>query len=842
MFTWNFQYISKDKLAGTLNQLMLDSDKGDILIRIHTAIHTGDEAVDMARFIKSIVPDAHIFGTSTSAVINAGKLYFDQCVISVTQMSEGRVSSVLLPLQDRKGKTRDTDSLCADVKDVAVDNETRLLLTFMTGGYLDAYNFVDRCNKYFPKVQMIGGVTTTSEIAQKKYAGKGFVFNESGYSDCGMIFASFSGEKVESYTSYVSGAQSVGEELEITKAAGNRIVTIDGINAGEQYRRGVGEKITQDSSLAFLFPFVYSEYEDIPVMVGYSDDKLFANHNLETGKKIKRSFIFDRKNLSDNRSLFSRIEGFKKAETLFAYSCKDRASIYPNTVRWELSIYENSNICGCLTEGEITSVGETNVFSSCTFSVSVLGEKESVQLCNPYVFSHADSLSNDNRRLLDYIMEIETTSGKGENEDQHDELMTIVRECESRLLHFEDNDIPNGAAMNMDIKINGYDRVCLIDVLDTISMRTVFSESMIDMTYKSYVTKCSSFAREKGYRFYVLDKWQVAIGAPSFKASLQGFVRDMNKLYKGLSEASEDRIAIVPVFCVINECNVDNIKSIYNIARLDMMNKNVQFYVRDAQDDRIDEESIKERYRMVNVINYALANDKVIPYFQGIYDNKKHDIHHYESLMRLEDENGVIHYPGSFLEVARSFGLLYDSLSFSMISKVFDIFKDIKDKSVSINLSMRDVKNDELVEYIYEFLSTAKYPGNFIFEILENEDVNDYDALVRFVDKIHKLGGLISIDDFGSGYSNLQHIVSIHSDYIKIDGSIVRNCCKDQESENLVALISGWKNLSTREIQIVAEYVENEEIQKKLNRYGIDYSQGYLFSKPSPGLETEIND
>ena len=114
--------------------------------------------------------------------------------------------------------------------------------------------------------------------------------------------------------------------------------------------------------------------------------------------------------------------------------------------------------------------------------------------------------------------------------------------------------------------------------------------------------------------------------------------------------------------------------------------------------------------------------------------------------------------------------------------------------------------------------------------------------MVRFVDKIHKLGGLISIDDFGSGYSNLQHIVSIHSDYIKIDGSIVRNCCKDQESENLVALISGWKNLSTREIQIVAEYVENEEIQKKLNRYGIDYSQGYLFSKPSPELETDFND
>ena len=840
MFTWNFQFISRAKLAETLKQLMLDSGKGDILIRIHTAIHNGDEAVDMARFIKSLVPDAYIFGTSTSAVINAGRLSYDQCVISVTQMDEGRVASVLLPLQDKKGKPRDPDALCADLKDVAYDAETRLLLTFMTGGYYEAYHFVDRCNKYFPGVQMVGGVTTASDIIQKKFEGKGFVFNETCWSDNGMIFASFSGEKVESYTSYVSGAQSIGDELEITKMAGNKIITIDGVNAGEQYRRGVGDKVREDHSLANLFPFVYSEYEDIPVMIGYFDDKLCANHNIEVGKKLKKSFIYDRKNLADNRSLFGRIENFEKAETIFAYSCKDRAAIYPNCVKWELSIYENSNICGCLTEGEIACVNGVNVFSSCTFVVSVIGETEAIQLYNPYVFANADSLSYDNRKLLDYIMEVETASYKDENRSD-DDILSFVKDCESKILYTEHEEIPNAAAMNMDIKINGYDRVCLIDVLDTNSMRSVFSEGMIDITYKSYVSRCSSFAKEKGYRFYVIDKWQVAIGAASFKVSLQGFVRDMNILQKLLSESSDDRIAIVPVFCVVNECNSENIKSVYNMARLEMMNKNIQFYVRDAEDDTLDEESIREKYHMVNVINYALSHDKVIPYFQGIYDNKKHEIHHFESLMRLEDENGVIYYPGSFLEVARSFGLLYDSLSFMMITKVFDIFKNIKDKSVSINLSMRDIKNTEIVDYIYEFLSTARYPNNFVFEILENEDVDDYDALVRFVDSIHKLGGLISIDDFGSGYSNLQHIANIHYDYIKIDGSIVRNCCKDQESENLVALISGWKNLSIREIQIVAEFVENEEIQKKLNRYGIDYSQGYLFSKPSPSLEVTLD-
>lgn len=138
--------------------------------------------------------------------------------------------------------------------------------------------------------------------------------------------------------------------------------------------------------------------------------------------------------------------------------------------------------------------------------------------------------------------------------------------------------------------------------------------------------------------------------------------------------------------------------------------------------------------------------------------------------------------------------------------------------------------------FIYGFLATAQYPKNFVFEILENEDVDDYDMLLRFVDTIHKLGAKISIDDFGSGYSNLRHIADINSDFIKIDGSIVRDCNENKESENLVAIIAGWKKLILRDIEIVAEYVENEAIQEKLMEYGIDYSQGYLFSKPSPEI------
>jgi EAL domain-containing protein (putative c-di-GMP-specific phosphodiesterase class I) len=345
-----------------------------------------------------------------------------------------------------------------------------------------------------------------------------------------------------------------------------------------------------------------------------------------------------------------------------------------------------------------------------------------------------------------------------------------------------------------------------------------------------------AFAREKKYTMYLINGWQIAVGAASYMVALSEFVSAMEELQRKLFEVTEDYIAIVPMFCVIDDCTVENLYPAYYSARVEMMQKNVQFYVRDANYGQLDEDSIRERYHMVNVINYALTHNKVVPYYQGIVDNHDHRIHHYEALMRLEDEKGNVYYPGSFLDVARSYGLLYDSMSKIMIRSVFERFRRIEDTSVSINVSIRDIKNTEIVEMIYEFLSTAKYPEHFVFEILETEDIDDYDQLMAFVDKIHTLGAQIAIDDFGSGFSNLQHIARIHMDYLKIDGSIVRNCCDDKECENLVALVADWKKLSNQKFQIIAEFVENEEIQNMLVKYGIDYSQGYLFSVPAPDI------
>ncbi len=785
MFTWNFQYISKARLAETIGQLMLDRHKGGILIRIHTAIHTEEEAVDLARFIKNIVPSARILGTSTAAPLIGGMLVPNQCVISVTKLTGAAIRSAMLSL-----------SATEEARAMA-DRDTEFLFAFFAGAHEEVRHITQHADEFFPGIPMMGGIVNLPEETYRRYRTKGFIFDETGWLDRGMLLTALTGEDMECIGGFATGAQ---------ETEGNAAM------AG-----------------------------DLPEMIHYTDDgkRILMNPQVSSADKVRMAFCYDGKIIAEDRMLFGRIENFPKAETVLGYTCLKRVKLYPHSVNWELSAYENSNLCGCVLNGLVAWEDGMNLETDCAFSVMAVGEAEYTQKYNPYVFAHTDTLSEDNRTLMSYLMDIEKKCEAGEEETVNENIRLFARDCESELLHAPGEEIPGGAALSMDLRVRGYDRICMIDVPDVSRMRAVFPDNVVEMTKKKYLEKSASFAKKKNYHIYLIEKWQIGIGAASYMVRLSDFIRDMEELQRELFRASEETVAIVPTFCILDGCDPESLWEDYYAARNKMSRKNLQFDVYDADVSTPDEESIRASYRMVDVINYAIANDRVIPYYQGIYDNHMKKISHYEALMRIEDETGKICYPGEFLDVARSYGLLYDTLSRTMIAKVFEKFKGYTGLSVSLNLGMRDIKNRELVEFICDFLTTADHPENFVFEILENEDVDDYESILDFVDRVHHLGGRISIDDFGSGYSNLLHIVSIHSDYIKIDGSIVRKCDVDPESENIIALISGWRNLSARSIGIIAEYVENEEIQKKLESYNIDFSQGYLFSKPSPDVEEE---
>ena len=149
-----------------------------------------------------------------------------------------------------------------------------------------------------------------------------------------------------------------------------------------------------------------------------------------------------------------------------------------------------------------------------------------------------------------------------------------------------------------------------------------------------------------------------------------------------------------------------------------------------------------------------------------------------------------------------------------------------------MNLSFKDILNYEFIDYLNNALEKLKFEdrNRLVFEILESENLSDYDFLEEFVLKYKKLGVKIAIDDFGSGYSNFIRIIRLKPDYLKIDGSLIKNIDKDNNSYEIVKSIIAFSK--TLNIRTIAEYVHSEEIFNLLLELDVDEFQGYYFGKP----------
>ena len=257
-------------------------------------------------------------------------------------------------------------------------------------------------------------------------------------------------------------------------------------------------------------------------------------------------------------------------------------------------------------------------------------------------------------------------------------------------------------------------------------------------------------------------------------------------------------------------------------------NNQVVFY----NDNENLSKQIDENIKVISKIRTALKEDRFVPVFQGIVDNKTKKIVKYESLVRLKESDGTLTSPFFFLEHSKK-AKLYTKLTKVMIKKSFEKFAN-EPYAFSINLSLQDINHDKVVNLLIEHLEKYKCGSRVVLEIVESEGIENFDELQVFIKQVKKYGCKIAIDDFGTGYSNFSYLAKLNVDFIKIDGSLVKDIDKDKSQLTIVESILHFAKKMN--IKTIAEYVENENIYNKLNKLGVDFSQGYLFSTPQEEL------
>lgn len=245
------------------------------------------------------------------------------------------------------------------------------------------------------------------------------------------------------------------------------------------------------------------------------------------------------------------------------------------------------------------------------------------------------------------------------------------------------------------------------------------------------------------------------------------------------------------------------------------------------------EHSYKKVYendiQWIHRVDIAIKTNNIIPFFQPIVD-KNENIVKYECLMRLREE-GKYYSPVFFLETAKK-NKTYKDLTKIMLNNIFDIMQRFPKYDFSINLSHIDITDNDIVKYLVTNLTEKNLGSRIIFEILEDEGLEDKEKFNYFVTTAKEIGAKIAIDDFGTGYSNFNYLLELKPDIIKIDGSLIENIHKD---ENAYAITEAIVNFSKRlGIETITEYVHSKEVYETLKTLDIDNFQGYYFGEPIP--------
>lgn len=234
---------------------------------------------------------------------------------------------------------------------------------------------------------------------------------------------------------------------------------------------------------------------------------------------------------------------------------------------------------------------------------------------------------------------------------------------------------------------------------------------------------------------------------------------------------------------------------------------------------------------IIMAIKKALQKSGIISYFQPIVENKTKHIVKYESLVRLVDDYGDVWPPWKFLEIAKK-GRYYTQITQRVVENSFKALYETH-AGITINLSAMDIEDHAMREHLLHLVEMhISQAFRITFELLEDENVKEFEIIKRFIQHVKAMGVSIAIDDFGSGYSNFERLLDYEPDIIKIDGSLVKNIATDDYSISIVKLVVNFAK--EHGIKTVAEFVENETIYNILYDLGVDYSQGYFFGKPEP--------
>jgi PAS domain S-box-containing protein/diguanylate cyclase (GGDEF)-like protein len=399
--------------------------------------------------------------------------------------------------------------------------------------------------------------------------------------------------------------------------------------------------------------------------------------------------------------------------------------------------------------------------------------------------------------------------------------------------------LPNRTKLLSDIEdILSPISIILINIDSFKEINTLYGHELGDQLLLELGAELDLYAKTMGqsliYKLPV-DEYAVLIKGAYTKESIEQFITDLAKYINNKTFKVLDQEISLSITIGVAGCNLTPTDSKKNVmAHSDMAlklakktRKSHLFY----DESLLIKEDYENNLLWIKRLRDALASDRVVPFHQPIVNAKTLKIEKYEALVRIIEKDGTVIPPIQFLEISKKVRL-YHQIAKVMIDKVFEEMAHHPKLQCSINLSIEDIHDTFMNPYIIEKIKQCEYSDRIIFEILESEGIENYEIISEFITEIKKYGVKVAIDDFGAGYSNFVYITKLNIDYIKIDGSIIKNIDTDITSQIITKTIIDFA--SQLNIKTVAEFVHSQSIHNYLQELSLNNLQGYYFGEPSP--------
>jgi len=346
--------------------------------------------------------------------------------------------------------------------------------------------------------------------------------------------------------------------------------------------------------------------------------------------------------------------------------------------------------------------------------------------------------------------------------------------------------------------------------------------SLVSSIKKTFESNLYNIYRVGSDNFVILSK-NMDIDIKEFKSTCNDFIKKTNSNGIQIGEENIDISITIAIAQSTDNHAFEYAQRVIPKARKKYLN--ILEYNKEHFEQKKD---IQENIAWIKRLKSGLSDGKFQPYFQPILDAQTLEIYKYEALIRYIDNDGNEIAPDKFLGIAKR-ARIYPIIIKVMLSSVLEIIKEKKIR-VAVNLSFDDIIHNDTHKFIFNTLEKYKDEAKLLdFEILESEEIQDFKIVKTFIDKIRSYGCQIGVDDFGAGYSNFNMLEALNVDFVKIDGSLIKNIDTLPKHALIVETISDF--CTKLGIKTVAEFVSSEDIYQKTKELGIQYMQGWHFGK-----------